>query len=272
MVSKFFSKKVLVVLVGVLACTTVGSAVYAGTAMKKIIAYQNAGITIKVNGSKVNLSDSGKALYPITYDGTTYVPAAPVAKAMGGSVSWNAAGQSVDITTKGSSGSAGTTGSTGTTPSSTDSVNLKTGYTNGTAMSKIFEDNKNAASYAIRLYASAIQTGDTKALKAWMRTNSQKTSTGKDYYDDYAKDLDEDVAFYRDMFTSGELATLANDVIAKAKAKQFSADSKGNAGSNRLDYWIDIEIDGMSDKLGLSYYIDENYDTGKTANWGIDFR
>lgn len=73
--------------------------VYADSLAKKISAYQNAGIKVKVDGTTLDLSDSTGSLDPIVYNGHSYVPAKAIAEALGGVVTWDAATTSVVITT-----------------------------------------------------------------------------------------------------------------------------------------------------------------------------
>jgi hypothetical protein len=72
---------------------------WADTVYKQITAYQNPAITIKVNGNTVDLSSDEGMMYPLIYDGHSYVSARALAEAMGGTVAWNAETQTVEVTT-----------------------------------------------------------------------------------------------------------------------------------------------------------------------------
>ncbi|WP_241426704.1 stalk domain-containing protein [Dysosmobacter acutus] len=61
-----------------------------------------AGIGLTINGLKAKATDvTGKAVDTFYYDGTTYVPVRAVGEALGQTVAWDSAGQSVAIGTKG---------------------------------------------------------------------------------------------------------------------------------------------------------------------------
>ncbi|MEK4464834.1 stalk domain-containing protein [Paenibacillus sp. FSL H7-0918] len=76
----------------------VGAVAYADTTLKKISAYQNAAISIEVDNQKVNLSSSEGTMYPIIYEGHSYVSAKAVSEALGATVKWDNSRQAVVIT------------------------------------------------------------------------------------------------------------------------------------------------------------------------------
>ena len=90
-------KKTLTALVFALAlfmAFTLG--VYAADGLQEISAYLNSNITIKLDGETKTLTDAtGARTYPITYNGTTYVPLRAVANLLGINVDWDQATQSV---------------------------------------------------------------------------------------------------------------------------------------------------------------------------------
>ncbi|MDE6994595.1 MAG: copper amine oxidase N-terminal domain-containing protein [Lachnospiraceae bacterium] len=64
--------------------------------LKEISAYLNYGITIKYNGEVQNLTDAGgNRVYPISYNGTTYLPVRAVSNMLGIAVDWDGATQTV---------------------------------------------------------------------------------------------------------------------------------------------------------------------------------
>lgn len=68
----------------------------AADTLKEISAYLNYGITIKYNGEVQNLTDAGgNRVYPITYNGTTYLPVRAVSNMLGIGVDWDGATQTV---------------------------------------------------------------------------------------------------------------------------------------------------------------------------------
>jgi hypothetical protein len=98
---KFLSKKILILTTAVSIATAMGAVAYADSALKQISAYQNAGLQVDVNGSSVDLSSEDGIMYPIVYNGHSYVSAKAVAEALGASVKWNDATTTVEITSNG---------------------------------------------------------------------------------------------------------------------------------------------------------------------------
>ena len=77
---------------------TAGLAVGASAAAnrKQIVAYENYAIAIKLDGEVQTPTDAnGKRVYPISYQGTTYLPIRAVAKMLGIGVDWEQATQTV---------------------------------------------------------------------------------------------------------------------------------------------------------------------------------
>ena len=96
-------------LAGLMVVTT--ASVGAASVYKNITARQNTAMTVKVDGATLTMKDDdGDSLYPLTYDGNTYLPAEQLASAVG----YNATSDdnSVSLTKKAAS--------TSTSTSSTD--------------------------------------------------------------------------------------------------------------------------------------------------------
>ena len=75
-------------------CFTAGAA--AANGLQEINAYLNSNITFKLDGEEQILTDAtGVRTYPITYNGTTYVPIRAVANLLGVGVDWDQATQTV---------------------------------------------------------------------------------------------------------------------------------------------------------------------------------
>lgn len=69
-------------LAGLMVVTT--ASVGAASVYKNITARQNTAMTVKVDGTALTMKDDdGTALYPLTYDGNTYLPADQLANAVG---------------------------------------------------------------------------------------------------------------------------------------------------------------------------------------------
>ena len=68
----------------------------AADTLKTISAYLNYGITVKYNGDVQVLKDAnGNRVYPISYEGTTYLPVRAVANLLGIEVNWDGATNTV---------------------------------------------------------------------------------------------------------------------------------------------------------------------------------
>lgn len=69
-------------LAGLMVVTT--ASVGAASVYKNITARQNTAMTVKVDGAALTMKDDdGDSLYPLTYDGNTYLPAKQLASAVG---------------------------------------------------------------------------------------------------------------------------------------------------------------------------------------------
>lgn len=76
--------------------------VFGTTTMKQIVAYINYGVSIVVDGEKQEMYDANSnRVYPISYNGTTYIPLRGMGEMLGYEVDWNNATNSVIIKTKG---------------------------------------------------------------------------------------------------------------------------------------------------------------------------
>lgn len=74
--------------------------VFGNTTMKEIVAYLNPSINIVVDGETKVLEDAkGDRVYPISYNGTTYVPIRGVSTLVGVDVDWDGATNSVILKT-----------------------------------------------------------------------------------------------------------------------------------------------------------------------------
>lgn len=80
-----------------LVLLTVGAlSLSASAALKAISAYLNYGVTIKYDGEAQTMYDAnGTQVYPITYNGTTYLPVRAIADMFGIAVEWDGANNAV---------------------------------------------------------------------------------------------------------------------------------------------------------------------------------
>lgn len=84
----------LALALAVLCGITIGAS--ASSTLQEIKAYLNSGITIKYNNTVQTLTDAGgNTVYPITYNGTTYLPVRAVSNMLGIGVDWDQATQTV---------------------------------------------------------------------------------------------------------------------------------------------------------------------------------
>ncbi|MEW9701270.1 stalk domain-containing protein [Paenibacillus sp. SI8] len=97
-----FTKKVLASISIISLAVTVGAVAYADSALRQITAYQNQALKVTVNGSAVDMSSEDGTMYPIVYEGHSYVSAKAVAEKLGATVRWNNDTQTVEITSSGS--------------------------------------------------------------------------------------------------------------------------------------------------------------------------
>ena len=68
----------------------------ASSALKEISAYLNYGITVQYNGQAQTMNDAnGDRVYPISYNGTTYLPVRAVSDMLDIAVDWDGATQTV---------------------------------------------------------------------------------------------------------------------------------------------------------------------------------
>jgi hypothetical protein len=94
----FFTKKVLIIISGLSLLLAMGAIVYADSALKKIAAYQNSALHVTVNGKEMDMASADGPIYPLVYEGHSYVPAKALAEALGASINWNPQTQTVEVT------------------------------------------------------------------------------------------------------------------------------------------------------------------------------
>ncbi|MUG70964.1 MULTISPECIES: copper amine oxidase N-terminal domain-containing protein [Paenibacillus] len=91
-------KKKLLLTTGLsaLVATSVYVGAFAASNLQEIQAYLNMGIKFKLNGKAWQAQDeAGNVINPITYNGTTYLPARAVGEAFGVKVGWDAENNTV---------------------------------------------------------------------------------------------------------------------------------------------------------------------------------
>lgn len=80
-------------------CVLCTVTVFGNTTMQEIIAYLNYSINIVVDGETKELKDAqGNRVYPISYNGTTYVPIRAVSTLLGADVKWDSVHGNIVLT------------------------------------------------------------------------------------------------------------------------------------------------------------------------------
>jgi len=88
-----------VVVTTIVMSAVFASGVYAGSTLEQISAYLNKGVTLTWNGQAFYpQEDDGSRVYPITYNGRTYLPVKFVAEKAGLNVDWDEVTSTVSLT------------------------------------------------------------------------------------------------------------------------------------------------------------------------------
>ncbi|UKS25773.1 copper amine oxidase N-terminal domain-containing protein [Paenibacillus sp. HWE-109] len=129
------SKKLLVSTVLTTLVLGIGVGAYADSALKQVTAYQNSNLQVKVNGKQIDQSSEDGPMYPLVYDGHSYVSAKGLAEAMGGKVSYDDATKTVSVSIGGyvdpNAGVPSKDNSSGSTSTSGGASSGSTGSTSG---------------------------------------------------------------------------------------------------------------------------------------------
>ncbi|MFF2886116.1 stalk domain-containing protein [Paenibacillus sp. NPDC057967] len=195
----------------ILACSLVFSAVgvTAGTNLQKITANLNHGISFILDGKTwVPKDTAGKKLPPISYQGSTYLPARALAEATGAEILWNGQTSTITINTSGgtgnsdgdfgsdlpSTGGSSNTGNTGNENSGNTSSS--SGIMKLTTQSATEEKMRAEAQKIIQIYAKALKSGSTKEFDSYIdnytaeKRDMSPISMGRSYYKkDFEKKL-----------------------------------------------------------------------------------
>ncbi|MCR2803412.1 copper amine oxidase N-terminal domain-containing protein [Paenibacillus soyae] len=163
----------------------------AATGLQKITANLNHNIKFKIDGdSWTPKNDKGQKMPPITYQGSTYLPARAVAEATGMYVGWDDATDTVIINTDGSAPVQEEEEETEAPVSSAGIMKL-------TGTEAQMEDKLRAeAQKIIKIYADALLTEDTSKFDAYIdsytaeKRDNSPISLGRQYYkDDFSEML-----------------------------------------------------------------------------------
>ncbi|OPH58137.1 hypothetical protein BC351_24670 [Paenibacillus ferrarius] len=274
----FKSKKMVVGLTSLIVASSFSLGAFADTALKQITAYQNSNLQVKVNGKAIDLSSEDGTMYPLVYDGHSYVSAKALAEAMGGKVSYDESSKTVNVTTNGytqTSAEPTKDNSSNTVPpikqdppttsTSKGSASPVKTYNSDVAASQIFEDNKAAASAVIQIYARALKTGDTSEINQWLKSNLVESEFGSTSYELTSKSIEKTLKATRAVEDLNVLGDLANSAIAAAKDQTFNKDSRseGLTKSREADYFVDAVTTGYKMKFGVYLIYSLNNETNK---------
>ena len=92
------NKKALALALAVIAVICLSLTIFAGASSEKIEAYIEYGRTVLFGGVKQTMHDvNGKEVYPISYQGTTYLPVRAISEMLGVDVEWDAETQTVKL-------------------------------------------------------------------------------------------------------------------------------------------------------------------------------
>lgn len=202
---KKLSTKILLSTTVLSMAIAVGAVAYADSTIKKITAYQNSALKVKVDGQAIDLSSDEGTMYPIEYNGHSYVSAKALAEGLGATVKWNNSTQTVEVTSNSSTpsnaGIPDKDNSSNSTPSST-SPNTGSGSNSGsssdsgseasggfvTKLSTEFDkdtvasQNKGQALSFFKAYAYAVKTGEFGRLDKFIDSSISTAPASKDSF------------------------------------------------------------------------------------------
>ncbi|WP_433943926.1 stalk domain-containing protein [Paenibacillus sp. SN-8-1] len=274
-----FTRKVLAITSVLSIIALAGTSVYAANTARKITAYQDSGIKISVDGTKVDLSSNEGMMYPITYNGHSYVSAKAVAEAMGGTVKWNSSTQTVEIST-GSGGSSapdkdnsnvsdiGSSSNTPSTPSNSDVVD---GYPQSTSVEKMFQDNKSAAGTYLALLLDAYRTNDSSAVEAWIKKNVKSSGSGTNWAEQSSKSVHKYMVDWRDGKSSATINALTSTGKKNAEALNFGKRTAPEDGNYTRTLYYEVALEsGDYPKILPVYFSFELNSDNKWILWNIN--
>jgi len=121
-------KKIVALLVSSVAVGAFALGASASSTLEEISAYLNKGVKIKLNGLAWTPKDAdGNVIYPITYEGTTYLPVRAAGEAIGLKVDWDNDTQTVLLGEKTKDSGEGGSSSTGTVTMNENSLSVTDG-------------------------------------------------------------------------------------------------------------------------------------------------
>jgi len=238
--------------------------VYASSTLKKVTAYQNSTIKVTVNGEAIDLGSGSTALYPLVYNGNTYVSAKALAEAMGGTVKWNSKTQTVEVTV----GSVGNQDSAGVpykdnSDSSPEEKPRSSGVFSFPAnanLNTVLKENKELALEFAKAFASDVVAGKADKTKT-MINRYVADEDAKNYFDgkaDNINDINNSIDSYR--INDKESLKKWQQAVEKATLSdlQISDASYVESYTGTLSYQLDLdEFLGPGSTVIVKFYVNK---------------
>ncbi|MCG7409049.1 copper amine oxidase N-terminal domain-containing protein [Paenibacillus sp. ACRRX] len=275
-------KKSVLAIVTMLSLTVaVGSLAYADSVVRKVTAYQNGEIQLRVNGDIINTGNTS----PLVYNGNTYVPAIYLAKALGASTKWDGNAKEVVITggnsqqtedsatlpTKDNSDIDSTVKPDKNIDSSSKAVTSFPAYSASTSPDKMFKEHKGQAVHLFNLYGKALRTGDLSALKKFYFDNIKDHNI--EYKINYAesdfKNAKELIEKLRSVHGQKVMDEFATDLDEKVKNWDLMDGAKGSQMDNNLYLEYSIFIQSKDFYDGVHFELKMYNHGGKWVLTGI---
>ncbi|MCR8844404.1 copper amine oxidase N-terminal domain-containing protein [Paenibacillus sp. SC116] len=269
-------QRMLVLVTAISLTVAAGSLAYADSLVRKVTAYQNGEIKLRVNGDIISTGNTS----PLVYNGNTYVPAIYLAKALGASTKWDGDAKEV-IITQGSGSTAGDDSAALPTKDNSDDVNTvkpekNTGGTSNstfpsypvsTSATKMYENHKGQAKHLFTLYSKALRTGDLTEIKKFFFDNI------KDHNPEYKLNdaesnfnyVKKDIEGLRKAVGKEVAQQFADDLDKKIKSWDLMDSSKGTAyewGDISLRYSIFMESEDFYEGVHIDFSMKK-----RDGNW-----
>ncbi|MCP1309838.1 stalk domain-containing protein [Paenibacillus tyrfis] len=241
------TKKVLVSTVA--ATLTLGIAVgaYADSALKQVIAYQNSALQIKVNGKQIDQSSEDGTMYPLVYEGHSYVSAKALAEALGATVKWNNDTQTVEVTGNGNTpkeqglptkdNSTKTTPSTAQTPASPAATSAVISYDSIPDQVTLTNDFLATGDAILNAFLAAFSSNDNSALKETLNKIGYENSTYHGPELNF-KEISEDLVQYKKRYSPDEIEKIANGGVLAIKNKDYNIKPELKVDSDKTGFYL----------------------------------
>nr|MBC9203923.1 hypothetical protein [Paenibacillus sp. PL91] len=231
---------------------------FADDYIKEIKAYQNSKITIHVNGSTVDLQDGSEQMFPIIYEGRSYVPVKPLAEALGAKVTWEQGEQAIKVSTANPSA--------GSASSPHESEGVRNTFPSKYGAASMFEDFKPVAKEGITAYLNAIRSGEKKDLKAFIY-KYYYSLTELDSPDLAYAQASEKVDTYRSKYDKKTLDGLTAEGLELLKGGAFPDEASGYSKEHGilLNYRV-VSDKGYYGHFSIDFYFYQDGNTYKLTN------